>query len=95
MRATWIVRLLNAGTKANVMTTVAGVADPEALARYVQFMDPVPTGEAHAAIRALSRPRAPQSCVPRPFITYPPDLCRSRPLRFSHPSRSLTEARSG
>ncbi len=57
MRATWLVRLLNAGIKANVMTTVAGVADPEALARYVQFMDPVSTEEAHAAIRALSRAR--------------------------------------
>jgi hypothetical protein len=55
MRATWIVRLLNGGIKANVMMTMAGVADPEALARYVQFMDHVPVSEAKAAIRALGR----------------------------------------
>ncbi|MCA1693523.1 MAG: hypothetical protein LC749_01650 [Actinobacteria bacterium] len=55
MRASWIVRLLNGGIKTNVLMTVAGVADPEALARYVQFMDPVPTEDAHATIRALSR----------------------------------------
>lgn len=57
MRASWIVRLLNGGIKTNVLMTLAGVADPEALARYVQFMDPVPTEDAHAAIRALSRAR--------------------------------------
>jgi len=55
MRATWIVRLLNGGIKVNVMMSMAGVADPEALARYVQFMDPVPDDEARDAVRALSR----------------------------------------
>lgn len=68
LRATWIVRLLNGGIKANVMMSMAGVADPEALSRYVQFMDPVPVGEAQDAIRALSRqsPAGNPGPAPRP-----------------------------
>ncbi len=56
MRATWIVRMLNAGIKVNVIMAMAGVTDYYAIGRYVQFMDEVPVAEAHAALRALGRP---------------------------------------
>ncbi|MGI8985161.1 MAG: hypothetical protein ACR2HM_11645 [Acidimicrobiales bacterium] len=58
MRATWIVRLLNAGTKANVMTTVAGVADPGG---------PGPVRPVHEPGADRGRPRGHPS--PQPFMT--------------------------
>ncbi len=53
MRATWIVRMLNAGIRVNVIMAMAGVTDYYAIGRYVQFMDEVPAAQAHADLRAV------------------------------------------
>jgi len=55
MRVTWIVRLLNAGIKLNVIMALAGVTEAYAITRYAGFMDEVPLANAHAAVRALGR----------------------------------------
>jgi len=60
MRSTWILRLLDAGIKVNVVLATSGMSGPESLVPYVQFMSPVPDAEALSAIRAISRP-APES----------------------------------
>lgn len=56
MRSTWILRLLDAGIKVNVVAAVCGMAERQSLVPYFEFISPVPDAEARSAIRALSRP---------------------------------------
>lgn len=51
MRATWLVRHLDARTPLSVLTTAAGLDSLDALARFEQFIAPVPPDEATRALR--------------------------------------------
>ncbi|UXN26549.1 hypothetical protein N8D74_06625 [Curtobacterium flaccumfaciens] len=51
MRATWIVRHLNARTPLRVLTAAAGLESLDALGRFERFIDATPTLEAERALR--------------------------------------------
>lgn len=55
MRATWLIRLLDGGIRANVLMEMAGTINSCWISRYVDQMAPVSSAEAQASIRALSR----------------------------------------
>jgi integrase len=56
MRATWIVRHLNAGTPLSVLVAAAGLESLDALARFERFATPVPPDRAERALRYADVP---------------------------------------
>ncbi|MFF1876600.1 hypothetical protein [Leifsonia sp. NPDC058230] len=51
MRATWLVRHLEAGTPVAVLMQAAGLESLKGLTRYLEFVTPIPSDRARAALR--------------------------------------------